>query len=192
MIGSMKGFVVNQVNPKFKEYNKPFALAIVVGIPTLGLTFALFMRMFTQCTESVYTAGMSGGLEVLLGQSDCVHEAMRAQIQGTYLGFKPCNLPGVNYCEEEGTTMYKNADVCLNEGLFMGKAKVCPAMLATVGAALGYAGFIELLITVVCVFCFLQCGILRGGPNGYMGMMIKTIMAQKDTGKAIGSEVMGA
>ena len=49
----MKGFVVNHVNPKFKEYNKPFFLAVVVAIPTAVLTLALFHTMVNTCSREV-------------------------------------------------------------------------------------------------------------------------------------------
>merc|ERR1719356_1282030 len=65
----------------------------------------------------------------------------------------------------------------------MAEVRVCPSALPTFGAALGYAGFIELALTIVIVFALQQCGVLRGGPEGYLGQMIKEIADGKDTGK---------
>merc|ERR1712224_373571 len=110
---------------------------------------------------------------------------------GTYGSYyRPCNIAGSTYCSDAQNDFIV-AEPCSKNGVFMAEVQVCPSPLSTLGAALGYAGFIELAITIAFVFTLMRCGILRGGPDGHMGQMIKQIVDNKDTGKAIGGEVGG-
>merc|ERR1712146_617534 len=97
--------------------------------------------------------------------------------------YSPCTVEGVTYCDD-AQSVFSTSDVCHSgSGALMAEVKVCPSVLSTLGAAMGYAGFIELAITIVFVFALQQCGVLRGGPAGHLGQMIKEIVDGKDTAK---------
>jgi len=184
----MKGFVVNQVNPKFKEYNKPFFLAVVVAIPTAALTLVLFHTMVSTCSTEVHVESMDSRM------SNAINEKAKCALQtfytsvGTEAMYLPCKVSGVTYCDDAQDD-FTSAAGCSDNGAFMAEVRVCPSALPTFGAALGYAGFIELALTIVIVFALQQCGVLRGGPEGYLGQMIKEIADGQDTGKEIGAGV---
>jgi len=192
----MKGFVVNQVNPKFKEYNKPFFLAVVVAIPTLALTLALFAAMMNNCPMETKISSMGSQMKDDIEGAKCAFrtfytyvyaDATKASGYGAY--YSPCTVEGVTYCDD-AQSVFSTSDVCHSgSGALMAEVKVCPGVLSTLGAAMGYAGFIELAITIVFVFALQQCGVLRGGPAGHLGQMIKEIVDGKDTAKEIGGEV---
>lgn len=192
-IESAKGFVINQVNPKFKEYNKPFFLALMVGIPTAVLTFMMFMLLVTQCAPTSYTASSPESLLDKGARCKCIQVTRLLKSESPDARFVNCDIGSdATYCEREG--FVEGFDKCPSGAqtpLLMLECDECPAPLPTLGAALGYAGFIELAITIACVFTLTQCGILRGGPEGHMGKMIKELMKTKDTGKEIGGEVVG-
>jgi len=195
IVNSVKGFVVNQVNPKFKEYNKPFFLAITVAIPTAVLTLMLFYIMMNNCTQETKIAPMAKDLQDKIDKAKCASQTFYTYIfqeqDGTYGSYySPCRVDGATYCDD-AQDVFPNAASCSNNGAFMAEVRVCPAPMSTFGAALGYAGFIELAITVAFVFVLMRCGILQGGPDGYMGQMIQEIVANKGTGKEIGGHVMG-
>merc|ERR1712060_18322 len=185
---SMKGFVVNQVNPKFKEYNKPFCLAVVVAIPTAALTLGLFAVMLNNCSEEVKIFPMASHMKDGIDKAKCATQTFYTSVNANAAEYYPCSVAGATYCDDAQSD-FPSAAACSSNGAFMAEVRVCPSPLSTLGAALGYAGFIELAITVVCVFALQQCGILRGGPEGYMGQLIKEIADGKDTGKEIGGEV---
>merc|ERR1712207_71465 len=95
----------------------------------------------------------------------------------------------MGYCDDAQSD-FTSAAGCSDNGAFMAEVRVCPSALPTFGAALGYAGFIELALTVCIVFGLTQTGCITGGPKGHMGQMIKEIIEEKDTGKEI-ADVVG-
>jgi len=185
----MKNFVVNQVNPKFKEYNKPFFLAVVVAIPTLALTLALFAAMMENCPVETKISSMGSQMKDGIEEGKCAFRTFYTSVSGNGALYLPCSVEGVTYCDDAQSD-FPSASPCGDaSGAFMAEVKVCPNMLSTLGAAMGYAGFIELAITIVFVFALQQCGVLRGGPAGHLGQMIKEIVDDRDTGKEIGGQV---
>lgn len=188
----MKGFVVNQVNPKFKEYNKPFFLAVVVAIPTAALTLVLFNTMVNTCSTEVHVETMDSRMSYAINENaKCALQTFYTSVDGTEAEYLPCKVSDVTYCDDAQDDFTSAAD-CSDNGAFMAEIRVCPSALPTFGAALGYAGFIELALTIVIVFALQQCGVLRGGPEGYLGQMIKEIADGTDTGKEIGAEAGAA
>ena len=186
----MKGFVVNQVNPKFKEYNKPFFLAVVVFIPTAALTLALFNAMVNTCSKEVLVESMDSRFSPAIDEAGkCVLMTFYTKVNGDKAEYSPCKVSSATYCDDAQSDFSSAQTACSGNGAFMAEVRVCPSALPTFGAALGYAGFIELALTIVIVFALQQCGVLRGGPEGYLGQMIKEIADGKDTGKEIGAEV---
>jgi hypothetical protein len=185
----MKGFVVNQVNPKFKEYNKPFFLAVVVAIPTAALTLALFHTMVNTCSREVQIESTAARMSYRIGEdAKCALQTFKTNVNNGEAEYYPCKVSDVTYCDDAQSD-FTSAAACSSNGAFMAEVRVCPSALPTFGAALGYAGFIELALTIVFVFALQQCGVLRGGPEGHLGQMIKEIADGKDTGKEIGAEV---
>merc|ERR1712039_1034657 len=68
---------INQVNPKFKEYNRPLFVAIAVFIPTVASTFLLFTIMLNDCNSMVVTADSLSSLQPLLEGAKCIHGSSR-------------------------------------------------------------------------------------------------------------------
>jgi len=193
---AMSNFFINQVNPKFKEYNRPLFVAIAVFIPTVALTFLLFFIMVSDCSSTVVTADSLQNLEPLLQSAQCIHGSMRITALCRQLhydcevGYTACRVDFIDYCQGVNHNFYQEADPCPDWAPFQATAETCPHALPTFGAALGYAGFIELAITVCIVFGLTQTGCIAGGPKGHMGQMIKEIIEEKDTGKEI-ADVVG-
>merc|ERR1711920_894105 len=191
---SMSNFFINQVNPKFKEYNRPLFLAIVVFIPTAVLTLLLFYLMVSDCETQVKVASDIPRLRDEIEGAHCV--VSTTFVQTTCRSISDCSsayaggrLDGTNYCPAHAA-YYEGADWCDGTAVFMAEIENCPAAMPTLGAALGYAGFIELALTVCIVFGLTQTGCIAGGPKGHMGQMIKEIIEGKDTGKEI-ADVVG-
>jgi len=196
---SLSDFFINQVNPKFKEYNRPLFVAIAVFIPTVALTFLLFTIMLNDCNSMVVTADSLSSLQPLLEGAKCIHGSSRVTALCRQLNYQcevsytACKVDFIDYCNE-GSANYNyyqtQADPCPTYAPFQANAEMCPDVLPTFGAALGYAGFIELALTVCIVFGLTQTGCITGGPKGHMGQMIKEIIEEKDTGKEI-ADVVG-
>merc|ERR1740121_666033 len=110
------------------------------------------------------------------------------KVNGDEAEYSPFKVSSATYCDDAQSDFSSAQAACSGNGAFMAEVRVCPSALPTFGAALGYAGFIELALTIVIVFALQQCGVLRGGPEGYLGQMIKEIADGKDTGKEIGAE----
>jgi hypothetical protein len=189
----MKNFVVNQVNPKFKEYNKPFFLAVVVFIPTAALTLALFATMVTNCPLETKISSMGSQMKDDIEGAKCAYRTFYTYVYSEGTGYaayyRPCNVQGVTYCDDAQSDFTTSSTCDSGSGALLAEVRVCPSVPSTLGAAMGYAGFIELAITIVFVFALQQCGVLRGGPAGHLGQMIQEIVDGKDTGKEIGAEV---
>jgi len=267
-IKAFKSFVVKQVNPKFKEYNKPFLLAVIVGTITLGLTSVLFWMMANQCND-VTVSDAQNNFEDKLTPCRCI-------LSTATLGIDRCNMALEtryclytkeysdkisidNYCQNRGymvglvrstgdaaassgsaaasgaadavaadsvaadvvaadavaadavvagamddggavasgpsvgvgcfdadtisvSSGWRQAEahgtdvpICAGDTLYHGVCEMCPSKLTTFGAALGYSGFIELVVTVPLVFVLLKCGCLQGGERGHLGQMVKEI-----------------
>jgi len=161
--GSMKGFVVNQVNPKFKEYNKPFFLAVVVAIPTAALTLALFHTMVNTCSREVQIESTAARMSYRIGEdAKCALQTFKTNVNNGEAEYYPCKVSDVTYCDDAQSD-FTSAAACSSNGAFMAEVRVCPSALPTFGAALGYAGFIELALIIVFVFALQQCGVLCGG-----------------------------
>jgi hypothetical protein len=77
-------------------------------------------------------------------------------------------------------------------GMFVVELEMAPDPAATLGAALGYVGFLELLATIIFTFVLSKLGCLSGGDASYMSLWIKDLVGQQDTAKQLGQEVGGA
>jgi len=194
---AMSNFFINQVNPKFKEYNRPLFLAIVVFIPTAVLTLMLFFTMVSDCNSQVKVgANIQQILREIKG-ADCVWNSDYLETNCGYgkctSEYAACRLITVDYCEGSLKDWYTSAVACPDNGVLSAQIKQCPEAMPTLGAAMGYAGFIELAVTICLVFALTKTGVISGGPKGHMGQMIQEIIKDKntDTGKEIG-DVIGA
>jgi len=193
---SLSNFFINQVNPKFKEYNRPLFVAIAVFIPTVALTFLLFFIMVNDCKSTAVTADSLLNLEPLLQSAQCIHESSRITALCRQLhypcqvGYTACRVDFIDYCQGPNYDYFQTADPCPTRAPFQATGEMCPDALPTLGAALGYVVFIELAFAVCVVFGLTQTGIIAGGPKGHRGQMIKEIIEEKDTGKEI-ADVVG-
>jgi len=201
---AMSNFFINQVNPKFKEYNRPLFLATVVFIPTVVLTFLLFFLMLNDCSRTVVTATYIHALKRMIKDAPCIHSSTRVATICRRLDYYcetshlACFVDTATYCDTPEGDYYRKVgtaagpDPCPEYAPFTAEPETCPDVLPTLGAALGYAGFIELAVTICMVFALTQTGMLSGGTKGHMGKMIKEIMEEKDTGKEIADVIVSA
>merc|ERR1711902_250631 len=109
------------------------------------------------------------GMEKIEG-AKCIHSTtylttvgVQGSLKTSYTG---CNLNSIpNYCPFN-KNYYDNADPCPDNSALMAEIESCPEPMPTLGAALGYAGFIELAITIGLVFVLTRTGLISGGPKG--------------------------
>merc|ERR1712186_52719 len=168
---------------------RPLFVAIAVFIPTVALTFLLFIIMANDCKSQVVTADSLLSLQPLLEGAKCIHGSSRVTALCRQLHYNcevdytACKVDFIDYCNEGSANWnyyQTQADPCPTRAPFQANAEMCPDALPTFSAALGYAGFIELALT----------GCIAGGPKGHMGQMIKEIIDEKGTGKEI-ADVVG-
>lgn len=76
---------------------------------------------------------------------------------------------------------------CPPVGNLIAVMRVCPDKVTSLGAALGYAGFVELLVTILFVFVLERGGILKGGGKSYMSGWVKDLVLSDEVKNYIGS-----
>ena len=59
-----------------------------------------------------------------------------------------------------------------------------PDLGTTLGAALGYTAFFELVVTIIYTLVLTKFGCLSGGDASYMSGLIKGLINQKNVGTA--------
>ena len=175
---------VDLVNPKFKNYNRPFVVALVIGGLTLGFTLIIFSIMVNDCFD--YNAGSATyqrGAEELI-KSPQVHCFYATQIMqwrtndsGDAIGSMESDGCLWNYggadkvCPDDGTNdwwlslpncEYKSFGEGWRSGITTVTFKSCPDPLSTLGAAFGYSALIELFFTGVVILPLLKLGLLKG------------------------------
>jgi hypothetical protein len=55
---SWKKLFIDLVNPKFKSFNKPMLLAIIIGFLTTATFAGMYAGMVSQCTVLTFTGSM--------------------------------------------------------------------------------------------------------------------------------------
>merc|ERR1719415_163227 len=93
LFDKMKVLIVDVVNPKFKNFNRPLFLALVVGMITLASFIALFVYLQSECEAQSMTTG-TPLITTFFAENDvsCVHWAVKVDIQDGKQEFPPCRM----------------------------------------------------------------------------------------------------
>jgi len=178
MSGTSVSWFVDLVNPKFKNYNRPFFVALVIGGLTLTSTLVMYVIMVNDCFDyNTASATYEIGAEELI-KSDTVHcffasQIMQWQTNDNGIGDIDNNrclwkLGGADkVCPADKNDWWLSLPDCeYKEGWVHGSTTItfrsCPDPLATLGAAFGYSAFIELFFTGVVILPLLKVGLLKG------------------------------
>ena len=117
-----KKFVVDQVNPKFLQYNRPLTLALLVGGTTLVLTACLYIFLYNTGKETLSQTFVrdSDMKKALLGEANYIStdfvtgKPVESGIIGSLYGVDvvvSTNLPTENTDEKGALLMHKDAIV---------------------------------------------------------------------------------
>lgn len=279
MSKSSSNCLVDYVNPKFHQYNKPLLLAVVVGGMTLGFVGVLtWMHAFREENCLVTTKPVAGGDNVLYmlggdvvggtieqlseeGNTEvkwvktrepnvpgCIvsiqvaavsdlapsepfkfqckslfdnsHEELGAffnslinphlcsdsdqmklapPVDDTWPDFCPSRPPEyaswktglpppIAFCFDRATDCQANYRFVIESVHF----KVCPDGFVTLGAMLGYAGLIELAVTVAILLPLVACGCVQSGKNSAqvqnMKGWLKELASEREQGEELAEQ----
>jgi hypothetical protein len=250
-----KGFLVDQVNPKFKEYNRPLTLAILVATISSAVLFGIWTYLMDvgweerseifmwektmldklveiattegRCIEYVFNGAPSISPEAatmtadwclpvdfcLSWDSDCdwvdaycqasSYKQMLANGELKIVDNPKARSDGLGrltkrkavwnidgeWRDYESPCDAQGGDGRGGFGLWTVLESIAPNKWTTLGAALGYMGFIELCVTVPLVYVCLRLGFLQGGPEGHMGEMVKSLLTDIPGGPTAAMEM---
>eukprot|EP00931_Biecheleriopsis_adriatica_P019605 TRINITY_DN1331_c0_g1_i6.p1 TRINITY_DN1331_c0_g1~~TRINITY_DN1331_c0_g1_i6.p1 ORF type:complete len:233 (+),score=39.40 TRINITY_DN1331_c0_g1_i6:59-700(+) len=195
--------VVDLVNPKFHKYSKPLFIAVTVGVPTAIITFLLFMSMISNCKTNVNISDGWHAHDVLsLTPPHCVFfydelVVIPSTGQVKFMGCssvdrvvdgKEYKAPDIPRCPEANVPEIDRecpwGDV---GGIVKYSYTECPDPLATLGAALGYSAYIELVLTIVVLGILMQCGCIQRD-----GSYLKELLDQAKEEKGTAKDIVGA
>lgn len=115
-------FIVNMVNPRFQNYNRPLLLAILVG----GLTFVLMIITFSLVMSAepkkTWVSAVPKIDEVRTTSGSCTTMASYPQVFGSYYYIRTFMKQTVNPSQattDENVKVSINADLCLNSEVTM-------------------------------------------------------------------------
>jgi hypothetical protein len=172
---------IDLVNPKFKNYNRPFLLALVIGGLTFASTMAMYSIMVNDCFDYNTGSGVNQHTVETVLNSDTVHCHFSSQImqwkvvagniqeiknndcKWNFKGAeKICPADSNNWWLELPDCEYLGHDDGWHTGLTTFTFRTCPDPLSTLGAAFGYSAFIELFFTGIIIIPLLKGGFLLG------------------------------
>jgi hypothetical protein len=247
-------FIV-MVNPRFKSFNKPLAIALLVGGSTFIFIIILFSVMMSAYEDRAVVGKLGLISNIMNEEASCVKSLTKLvplveddefakgiatetsypcsdysliagyekpALRPNYVGVGPdlitgrfvlnnnwenfCNLDGIDYLErvsvvrnymggivdeELRTCVVATSNQAYPDGSLSGvnddsnlytiEYVVYPPFFPTLGAALGYAGFIELFITVIVLYTLSKLGFIKH-DEAFMKDLIKNLIEEK--GKA--------
>jgi len=210
-------FLVDTVNPKLKNYNKPLTLAIAIAVFTLFSTLGLFGIMINQCDgNQTLVGGDFSDVDIAFKEGSvgkCIYYVQISKYDNGRLTNGKCLWTRggveVTYCDDWGegdqkidpqsvlepcSSDYDNDPY--SEAVIQIRYKWCPPWMPTLGAALGYTGFIELFFTGLIILPLLSCGCIKNGKHSSQALSVKEwvkeMYGQKDTAKEVGEHVTSA
>ena len=160
--------IVNEVNPKYRYYDRPVLLALIVGVFCYTLTIALsFALREASCrSESLLASGKEVGFFLENKNYKCIYyadvlsqESIRldgCEIADTLIDPAYGNrisASEVEYCEGNGSTG-QTPYVCPlddNGKIVKLNYSVCDSYGTTLGAAMGYLDILKLVIGIIIV-----------------------------------------
>jgi len=192
--GNVRAFVIDNANPKLKLYNRPFILAVSIFCIAILVNLAFYFGMMA-CQRLEHSESNTDKLtRFIQNNAKCVHQTAYMTLEDSTIKWKACVWPvdhGVPSCSGGGID--RATARCLNtyrergDGIFLADYEECPDQLTTIGAALGYYGFIELVVTVALVSLLRSAGVISAGDESYAKQIVrqwvKELLEQKDTGK---------
>lgn len=219
-IGKLASSFVDFVNPKFKFFNRPLFLAILVGGLTSVFTLILYFEMMKvgarEESASTPAARVDGMIENL--GATCIHSPQsRLGIYTDEEGHEGINYFACVLVEEEvaGAPTWCNADEKAAREAFLAECRtihadgpdpdvcncrsakksgwsvlhfyydVTPDQTSTLGAALGYAGFIELLVTIAVIGVLSKVGYINK-DSAYFKELIEQANEKHGTALEVG------
>jgi hypothetical protein len=186
----LKVLFIDVVNPKFKNFNRPLFLALVVGGITLAAFIALFVYLQTDCVSQSMT-GATPQVTMFFEKNPikCIHFAAKVEFNEdeNKLDIPMCKLVNYPLKEEEPITPsdipYCNSGI--TEGQNLGAADdpnctgaqpddgskpdpaltivefdICPDPVLTLGSAFGWVAIIELATTLFVLALGMPAGFL--------------------------------
>ena len=241
-------FVIDQVNPKFQQYDKPLLLALLVGATTLFLAANVFVALYylghTKVSHtfirdkdmkaelsktSVACVANTAEMVIDTGSKAIGATTLHYPLSGGAHGFafvraQSCTVPyGAVRCDgfknDVAGDSYARFPVCGSSspfpmydqasggtgsscspsscgpraapgvgdgngafgrvGIFVVELEMNPDLGTTLGAALGYTAFFELVVTIIYTLVLTKFGCLSGGDASYMSGWIKDLISQK-------------
>jgi len=193
MFEKIKVLVVDVVNPKFKNFNRPLFLALVVGMITLASFIALFVYLQSECVAQSMTTG-TPLITTFFAENDvsCVHWAVKVDIQDGKQEFPPCRMVSMtmegkvspmeqHICEHSTMKGYaeeierEDYPLCVGSyhddngtydpALMVIEFDLCPDPVLTLGSAFGWVAMIELATTMVVLAAGMPCGFLKNDQS---------------------------
>jgi hypothetical protein len=201
MVQGKGDFLIDTVNPRLKSYNKPLSLAIAIGGFTVLATLLLFFSMVLQCDGNrTLVIGDIEDVDIAFNEGSvgtCYYYAQVLRLESGFLTNTKCvwtNNDAANLCDwvidqtaelEPCYEDYSQNDEAVIQVMY----KECPPVLPTLGAAFGYATFIELFFTGVIIFPLLKFGCIKNGRDSSQALSVmewvKDMYSQKDTGQEV-------
>jgi len=193
MFERLKVLFIDVVNPKFKNFNRPLFLAIVVGMTTLAAFIALFVYLQSECVSQSMT-GATPQVSMFFEKNPvkCLHFAAKVEVDKdkNKLDMPMCRM--VNYaisgkitpldlpiCDSgisDGSyeqdlpdmptcTGIEHKDGTIDPALTMVEFDLCPDPVLTLGSAFGWVAMIELATTLVVLAVGMPLGFLQNDQS---------------------------
>jgi len=217
MTTKAKTYIIDLVNPKFKSLSRPLLVALTVGSLTLVITIALYTVMMEQrSTLSLSTQQSEIEKDLEKIKPICIHDMVRRvglyedDAGQKAIRYERCYLPSEEiggaktWCDDdEKSARDKEINDCSSRTdpeicscLYSKRSKgtiltveyeTGPDAFTTLGAAFGYATFIELIVTVVIVSFFSMCGIIKK-DDAYIKLIVNQALKEHGTAKKVAGE----
>mmetsp|Transcript_119113 Transcript_119113/g.210661 ORF Transcript_119113/g.210661 Transcript_119113/m.210661 type:complete len:264 (-) Transcript_119113:50-841(-) len=230
---ALQDFIIDAVNTKFRFYNRPLTLAIIVGMLTVAAVVLIGFHLGKKCDDlseyvpeieligktSIYEewteahAGFDCLYFAKVDPQGAIQQAQDAShthevpleehfcVPGTggtanfcskgvpkymlkgyaELGMKEGELTAPRHqgssCEDLAQEAHRLLQKSLGAYVFY---RTCPDPLASFGAAAGYAGVVELALTIIIVFILVKCKCLKGKDDSLMKVWIAEISKKEN------------
>jgi len=156
--------IIDMVNPKFKAYNRPLFLAIVVGFCTYSLVAITAGQLIGGCEVFTFT-GVQRGLNEMYdrGAMSCFWfvRPLADASGGNAKNCIPHFASADDYCPVEKETAGSPCASSDENSMVTGLYEICPDLSTMTGASLGYATIIEFGITFLVIVLCTPCGCVK-------------------------------
>ena len=169
--------IINEVNPKYRYYDRPVFLAVIVGFICYGIAIAYSLRLKEDsCTqENMLASGKEIGVFLKNTQYDCVYYTDVFSKES--LRLDGCKIEDMVIDENYGSVVVSKIPFCSGNGPSGETPNVCPfndngqivkvsyrkcdSYGTSLGAAMGYLDIFKIVIGMIIVKIFTALRVVK-------------------------------